>query len=236
MKNFFHKKNPIRALRRKIREYLFFRNKRALFDVNVDVVYDDSEFRDRDRRIYGEYAEALIEVFDPKEIIDIGCANGYLLEYLAKKGITKFTGLEGADAAFKYMPAVVKSKAFKVDLSKKVDVLPGQKFHIVNCTEIGEHIPAKYEDIFIGNISGFVDKYLILSWANTWEDWHGVEKQKHVNPRSKRYVINKLKKLGLIYRKSLTDSFIRSLNKKQNVFDHWARNMMVFERVRNDKQ
>jgi len=230
MKNIFSKKNPIKLIKRKIKEYLFFRDKRALFDVNVDAVYDDSEFKDRDRRIYAEYGDALIEVFDPKEIIDIGCACGYLLEYLHKKGITRFAGLEGAAAAFNYMHPEVKNRSFKVDLSKEVSILPGQKFNLVNCTEIGEHIPAKYEDIFLRNIAGFADKYLILSWANTWEDWHGLEKQKHVNPRSKKYVKNKLKKLGFTYNRLLTENFIRSLKKKQNVFEHWARNMMVFER------
>ncbi len=230
MKNILKKKNPIRNLRRKIKEYLFFKDKRPLFEVNVDAVYDDSEFRNRNRQVYCQYAEALQEVFSPKEMIDIGCANGYLLEYLSKAGMKRFAGLEGADAAFKYMPVQVKEKAFKVDLSKEVDVLSGEKFYLVNCTEVGEHIPAKYEDVFLRNIGRFVDKYLVLSWANTWEDWLGFEKQKHVNPRSKSYVKNKLRKLGLSYNRDLTGKLVKALHKKPNVFEHWAKNMMVFER------
>jgi hypothetical protein len=230
MKNIFKKKNPIKNIRKKIKEYLFYKDKRPVFEVNADAIYDDSEFRDRNRLIYYEYAEAIEDVFNPREIIDIGCANGYLLEYLYKKGIRKFAGLEGAEAAFKYMPREVKEKAFKVDLSRDVNVLAGEKFYLVNCTEVGEHIPVKYEDIFLKNIERFVGEYLVLSWANTWEDWLGFDKQKHVNPRSKRYVKNKLKKLGLNYNRLLTDNLIKSLKKKQNVFDHWARNIMVFER------
>jgi len=230
MKNIFKKKNPIKNIKRKIKEYLFFKNKRGMFDVNVDAIYDEAEFRDRNRAVYYEYGDVIEEIFKPREIIDIGCANGYLLEYFNKKGIKEFAGLEGAEAAFKYMPQEVRGKAFKIDLSKDVDILRDKKFYLVNCTEIGEHIPSKYEDIFLKNIERFVDKYLVLSWANTWEDWLGFDKQKHVNPRSKRYVKNKLKKMGLCYNKLLTENLIKSLKKKKNVFDHWAKNIMVFER------
>ena len=167
MKNIFRKKNPIKNIRRKIKEYLFFKDKRAVFDVDVDKVYNDSEFRDRNRLVYCEYGEAIDSIFKPEKIIDIGCANGYLLEYFYKKGIRELAGLEGAEAAFKYMPLEIKEKAFKVDLSKDVKVLTDKKFYLVNCTEVGEHIPAKYEDIFLKNIERFVEKYLVLSWANT---------------------------------------------------------------------
>jgi len=230
MKNIFRKKNPIKNIKRKIKEYLFFKDKRAVFDVDVDKVYDDSEFKGRNRLVYYEYGETIDGIFKPESLLDIGCANGYLLEYFYKKGIHELAGFEGAEAAFKYMPQEIKEKAFKVDLSKDVRVLAGKKFRLVNCTEVGEHIPAKYEDVFLKNIERFVERRLILSWANTWEDWLGFDKQKHVNPRSKRYVKNKLKLLGLNYNKLLTDNLIKALNKRKNVFDHWARNIMVFER------
>lgn len=223
-------KNPIRVLRRKTREALFFKDKRPVFDVDVDAVYNDSEFKDRKRVIYFEYGEVIEEVFKPVDILDIGCANGYLLEYFHKKGFKEFAGLEGAEAAFKYMPSEVKDRVFKVDLRKEANILNNRKFYLVNCTEVGEHIPYKYEDVFLSNIEKYVDKYLILSWADTWEGWHGMDKQQHVNPRSKGYVKKKLKKMGLRYDKRSTDKFIRSLRKKQNVFDHWIRNVMVFER------
>jgi hypothetical protein len=231
MKNILKKKNPIRSIRRKIKEYLFYKDKRPVFEVDVNGIYDDSEFRGRDRQVYREYAEALEEVFALKEVIDIGCANGYLLEALYKNGIRRFAGLEGADAAFKYMADEVKKNAFKTDLSKEVNVLTGERFYLVNCTEVGEHIPAKYEEVFLRNIEKFVGKYLVLSWADTWEDWLGFDKQKHVNPRSKRYVKNRLQKLGLSYNRSLTDKLVNTLKNKQNVFEHWARNMMVFEKI-----
>jgi len=232
MKNIFKKKNPVKNIKRKIKEYLFFKDKRALFDIKVDAVYDDAEFKDRNRVIYSAYGEAIEKIFKPKEIIDIGCANGYLLEYFYKNGIMEFAGLEGAEAAFKYMPQQVKDKVFKVDLSKEVNILANRKFYLVNCTEVGEHIPAKYEDVFLRNIERFVGKYLILSWANTWEDWLGFDKQKHVNPRSKRYIRNKLKDLRLTYNKLLTERLINSLRKQENVFEHWIRNIMVFEAIR----
>jgi hypothetical protein len=230
MKNIFKKKNPIKIIRKKIKEHLFYKDKRFVFDANVDIVYDNSEFKDRNRLVYYEYGEAVEDIFKPNSMIDIGCANGYLLEYFYKKGIKELAGLEGAKAAFKYMSDGIKEKIFKTDLSQKVDVLVNKKFYLVNCTEVGEHIPAKYENIFLKNIERFVDKYIILSWANTWEDWLGFDRQKHVNPRSKRYIRNRLKRMGLRYNRFLTNNLVRALKKKQNVFDHWIKNIMVFEK------
>lgn len=224
-------KNPVRALRKKIKEHFFFKDKRHVFDVDVDSVYNDSEFKDRKRTTYFEYGEAIKEVFNPSSIIDMGCANGYLLEYFHKNGIWKFAGLEGAEAAFKYMPMEIKEKVYKADLSKDVNVLPSKKFYLVNCTEVGEHIPCKYEEVFLKNMVKFTDRYLVLSWADTWEGWLGFDKQQHVNPRSKRYVKNKLKDAELYYNKMLTDSLVKSLKKRKNVFGHWVRNIMVFEKM-----
>ncbi|MFA5389276.1 MAG: hypothetical protein WC312_05925 [Candidatus Omnitrophota bacterium] len=230
MRNIFKKRNPIKFIRKKIREYFFFKDKRTLFKVNLgESVYDDAIFKNRNKAAYIEYGEAVEKIFSPPNLIDIGCANAYLLEYFHNKGMQKIAGIEGAETAFKYMPPAVKEKVLKADLSKEKNVLNNIRFYLVNCTEVGEHIPCKYEDIFLKNIQQFVGNYLILSWANTWEEWLGFDRQQHVNPRSKRYVIKKLKNLGLRYNRNITAGLIKELRSKPNVFRHWIKNIMVFE-------
>ena len=190
-----------------MKEYYFFKNKRPLFDISLDSIeFSEENFKNRDRQPYFEYGEALNEVFSPKEILDIGCANGYLLEYFYKNGIKDIAGFEFADAAFKYMAPEIRSRAVKIDLSKNAAIqkIHDKKYCLVNCTEVGEHIPCKYEDIFLKNVVMLVKKYLVLSWADTWEGWHGFRKQSHVNPRSRRYV---KKKLHLYSRKFLFKPF-----------------------------
>jgi len=222
------KKKTPRYYIRRIQEYFFFRNKRLLFDLNLDsaTAYSEDDYKKRDRAPYYEYAKCLEDVF-PKfsEIMDIGCANSYLLEYFHNKDV-KVAGIEGVDCAFKYMPACIKNDVMKASLSAPL-TSNGRTYDIVNCTEIGEHIPYKYEEIFLENTVKFVRKFLILSWANTWEGWHGMDEQSHVNPRPKRYVIKKLKGFGLEYNGHLTNSFKSKLNNR-NVFDYWIDRVMVF--------
>jgi len=222
-------KNPIRLIRHKLKEYLFFRNKRGLFEVNLENIYDDSQFQNRRRDEYFELGGALEDVFSNTSFMDIGCANGHLLDYFYQKGIRRdIAGFEGSEAAFKYMPEHIKPYIIKADLSKIINA-PDRKYDLVNCTEVGEHIPFKYEDIFLKNITRFAARNLVLSWADTWEGWHGMEKQEHVNPRSKRYVIKRLKSLGFKFNKKLTDKLVRNLLKRK-VHDHWIKRVMVFEK------
>lgn len=221
-------KNPIRLIRHKLKEHLFFRNKRGLFEVNLENIYDDSQFQDRKRDEYFEYGSALEGVFLNSSFMDIGCANGHLLDYFYQKGIKDIAGIEGSEAAFKYMPEHIKCYVSKADLSRVIGI-SAEKYDLVNCTEVGEHIPFKYENIFLKNVTGFVGKYLVLSWADTWEGWHGMEKQEHVNPRSKGYVIKKLKAMGLDFNKKLTDELVKNLSTRK-VHDHWIKRVMVFEK------
>jgi len=235
MKSMFKKKNPIKKFKRDIREYFFFKDKRPLFDVNFNgIEFADENFKDRKREPYFEYGAALEEVFAPAEIMDIGCANGYLLEYFYKRGLAEIKGLELAESAFRYMSSEVKNKVDRMDLSKSIAVDSGlleKRYYLVNCTEVGEHIPYKYENIFLNNIERFVERYLVLSWADTWEGWHGIDRQSHVNPRSKRYVKKKLHFLNLEFNKKLTKDLIGSMEKR-NVCKHWIDRVMVFEKGR----
>ena len=43
---------------KKIREYFFFKDKRPLFDVNFEGVYNDANFKNRQKGPYFEYGKA----------------------------------------------------------------------------------------------------------------------------------------------------------------------------------
>lgn len=234
MRMIFKKKNPIKKLRRSIKEYFFFKDKRPLFDVNLEgAEFEDANFKNRSKDAYFECGTALREVFVTTQIMDIGCANGYLLEYFYKNGVKDIRGLEVAEAAFKYMAPEVRERVIKTDLAKNLKAsLPSmeiKRYYLVNCMEVGEHIPYKYEDTFLKNVELFVGRYLVLSWADTWEGWHGMEKQSHVNPRSKRYIKNRLRRLNLKFNGDLTKALVRCMAKRR-VYEHWTKRVMVFER------
>jgi hypothetical protein len=68
-----------------------------------------------------------------------------------------------------------------------------KKTDLTICLEVGEHVPKKYEDILIENISNSSSRFLILSWAIIGQDGHG-----HVNCKTNFEVINLFRLKGWI--------------------------------------
>ena len=57
--------------------------------------------------------------------------------------------------------------------------------------EVGEHLPPKYEDIYINNLHKHASKGIIMSWAVPRQGGDG-----HVNERDNSYIRSKVEALG----------------------------------------
>lgn len=79
-----------------------------------------------------------------------------------------------------------------LDLSKAFYLK--KKFDAVVCLEVGEHIPAEFETLFLDNICKHVRKTLIISWAVEGQGGSG-----HVNCKNNDYIIAQLKDRGFKY-------------------------------------
>ncbi|WP_169779519.1 hypothetical protein [Campylobacter curvus] len=194
-------------------------------------VYDHEQFKHRDSNIYEKYAMVIFDIFKPLDFIDIGCANGFISNFLQSKGVDAY-GIEGADAAFDFMPNDIKSKVYKLDLRYSWDDIfykdIKRKFEVVNFTEVAEHLKPEHEDIMINNIKMLVGKFLIMSWSDQWCPFKGTEKQEHFNPRSKKYVLNKMSSFGFEYQKLLSDKF-NNIIYRLEVYEHWKNSILVFK-------
>lgn len=186
-----------------------------------DQLYSDQQFKSRPKAVYEAYAAAVAEVLRPSSILDLGCANGYSLEWWQKQGI-KISGLEAAQAAFKYMPKSIKPFVKKLDLRFRLNLT---KAEVVNFTEVAEHIDKKSEKVMLDNVIQATGKYLIISWSNEVN-------QEHLNPRSLSYVKRKIK---LFFEPELTQNLKEKL-KKITAYPHWAKNILVFSRVAQNKR
>ncbi|CAJ1933007.1 unnamed protein product [Cylindrotheca closterium] len=83
-----------------------------------------------------------------------------------------------------------------VDLTLALD-LPVAEWMI--SLEVGEHIPSKYEGMFIRNLHRHNKKGVVLSWAVLGQGGHS-----HVNNHSNEYVIQLFEGLGYTYDDGLT--------------------------------
>ncbi|MCL4127508.1 UNVERIFIED_CONTAM: hypothetical protein GTU68_047722, partial [Idotea baltica] len=105
-----------------------------------------------------------------------------------------------------------------LELSRPVDL--GRKFDWVLSLEVGEHIPAQYEDIFLDNLIRHADKGIILSWAIP-----GQQGLSHVNLHPNEYIISKMKGKGLTH-----DAVSEIILRNHTTIGYFMKTVMVFRK------
>jgi len=142
---------------------------------------------------------------------DFGCGNGTYTQYLNDVGILT-AGIDGYNKSSSIdILQQDLSKPFKINLSGNI-----------LCLEVWEHIPPKYEDVFVDNLVNNLKGYLILSVAVDGQEGLG-----HVNCRSNEYVIDKLQSKGLKYNEHLTNKIRKE---PENYVAYFRETLMVFEK------
>ena len=149
---------------------------------------------------------------DQKTIVDFGCGNADYARHLIEKGNKTVDCYDGNPNT----PEMTGGLGKVLDLSKKFDL--GKKYECVISLEVGEHIPPKFEQIYIDNLDRHCSQCIILSWALPGQGGAG-----HVNERDNSYIKNEFQKRGY-----------KSWDKAENLFRNaatfsWFKNtMMVF--------
>ena len=144
-----------------------------------------------------------------KSIIDIGGGFGQHVRFLRKLGYDAY-GIDGTEG----IDVLTDGDVRHFDLS-----LPGVGGYRNSADwglfiEVGEHIPAKYEDIVFDNVSAMPREGLIVSWAP--QEARGVD---HVNCHEIEYVIERFWERGWLLDDYATKKARRfSLKKYQHLF------------------
>jgi len=155
---------------------------------------------------------AIIELYkDVKTAVDIGCGNGKYTKNLIDAGID-CKGFDGSPLT----PAITNGICGVMDFSLPTDI--GQ-FDLILCLEVGEHIPAHYEEVFIENLVRASKKHICLSWGIEGQDGWG-----HVNCRNNDYVIDKMKGYGFRYLEKPAQAL-----RDSSTFWWFKNTVMVFE-------
>jgi hypothetical protein len=152
-------------------------------------------------------AEALQGLLASCSVVDLGCGQGRYVSSLRDRGIP-CAGFDGNP--------LTTADCGQADLS-----VP-QGLGLWDCVlslEVGEHIPAEYEDVFLENLDRHNRRGIIMSWAIPGQGGHG-----HVNEQENNYIIEKVVALGYKYLPN-TAQRLRSIATKR-----WFKNtIMVFE-------
>jgi len=91
---------------------------------------------------YSAIAQELIDLFQPKRVLDCGCAFGWLVNYLHIKGIDAY-GIDINVTAIEHGQTLypqIKNKLLSIDLATERIPFPDKHFDLVVARELLEHI------------------------------------------------------------------------------------------------
>lgn len=147
-------------------------------------------------------------------IVDLGCGMGDYVKQFRANGMHA-DGFDGNP----HTPQLTNNVCSVVDLSIPFEF--ANKYDWVMSLEVGEHLPAQYETIFIENLHRNNKKGIALSWAIEGQGGHG-----HVNERNNDYVRARIEALG--YKSDpIAEYYLR-----QHASVGWFKNtIMVFRRL-----
>jgi cyclopropane fatty-acyl-phospholipid synthase-like methyltransferase len=146
-------------------------------------------------------------------LVDLGCGTGEYARFFRRHGID----VEAYDGN-PYTEQLTGGIGQVKDLSQPFDLQ--KQFKCVMSLEVGEHIPAEFEQTFLDNIiKHCIDGgIIIISWAVPGQDGDG-----HVNCQTNDYIMQQMQQRGYYLENNLTNQ----LRKAASLW--WFKNtLMVF--------
>ena len=137
--------------------------------------------------------DALPQIFEENStVVDFGCGNADYAKHLHNNGF-KVEAYDGNPNT----PEMTDGLGKVLDLSKEFNL--GKTFDYVVSIEVAEHIPKKFQDVYVNNLIKHTDSYLIMSWALDGQGGDG-----HVNEQNEDYVLDLFDKLGMTYHEDIS--------------------------------
>jgi SAM-dependent methyltransferase len=103
------------------------------------------------------FLQAMKTYYMPASVLDVGCGRGVWLAAWNKLGVSDVRGVDG-DYVERSKLQIPADKFTAADLRQPLDL--GQKYELVQCLEVAEHLPESAADTLIDNLARHGDKVL----------------------------------------------------------------------------
>jgi SAM-dependent methyltransferase len=168
----------------------------------------------------GSMAQAIVDEFSLRSVIDVGCGTGALLVAFRERGCTVW-GIEYAEAGLAFC------RTRKLDVQKfdiEHDTLAsGHTYDAAVSFEVAEHLPAKSADRFVSLLCSF-SPTVICSAAKPGQG--GTD---HVNLQPISYWIDKFAKRGY-WHDDISKNKVANSWRESGVASFYYENLMIFRR------
>lgn len=171
---------------------------------------------------YQELAELIFTRFHPESVCDFGCGNGFLLHFLAQRGVD-VSGVEGSKASLDFMDSSLRTR---VQIRNLGEVIKTDVYDLVISTEVAEHLPKKAAPVLVNNLIQSASRAIVFSAAKPGQWGDG-----HINCQPKEFWIRLFSSQGWDYDQTATNDFTSALKRSREVADKlpWlVDNFMLF--------
>ena len=173
-------------------------------------------------RSAGTIVNSILNDFNIKSVIDVGCGTGALLEAFQNRNCKVF-GLEYSEAALNYCRAR-QIEVAKFDLKR--DVFTGNRtFDLAVSMEVAEHLPEKVADRYVDLLTR-LSRVIVFTAASPGQG--GAD---HINEQPPSYWITKFQQHGFKHAKELSQRWSESWKASGDVESWYHQNLMIFRRV-----
>ncbi len=164
-----------------------------------------------------EVVPVIIDLLNPKSVIDVGCGTGTWLKIFQDLGIQEVLGIDGEYVDLSLLK--IEKHLFQAfDLEKELNL--NKKFDLAISLEVAEHLKFESSDIFVKTLCD-LSETIIFSAAITNQGG-----QNHINEQNPEFWIKKFQENGF----ELFD-VLRPIFWDNNKVDFWYRqNMFVFSK------
>ncbi len=139
--------------------------------------YSDEAFW---RAQFGRIADKIVEYFTPETVLDAGCANGYLVSELRKRGVKAY-GIDISEHAIESAGDDIREFLNAQSLTEPLPKSFPQKFDLVVTIEVLEHMTPEDGKAAISRLCSYSDTLLFSSTP------YDLENKTHINVQQVEY-------------------------------------------------
>jgi GT2 family glycosyltransferase/2-polyprenyl-3-methyl-5-hydroxy-6-metoxy-1,4-benzoquinol methylase len=125
-------------------------------------------------KFFGDIAESVVRALNPRTVLDVGCAMGFLVEAFRQRGVHAY----GIDISEYAISQVIKDTQPFCRVASATEPLPSDfpnRYDLITCIEVLEHLPEHDARIAITNMASKTECILFSSTP------HDFEEPTHVN-------------------------------------------------------